>query len=60
MDMRRKEKGLSKMTLIPGHWANSCTFGRKDIRKRSREGVEFSLGLVQFVGPLDDSYGVVF
>lgn len=60
LGVRREEKGLSKMILIPGDWANSCTFDKRDLRKRSRGGVEFSSGLVQFVGPLDDSYGEVF
>lgn len=38
LGVRREEKGVSKMTLIPSDWASSCMLEKKDTR---RSGVQF-------------------
>lgn len=55
--MRREEEGYQDDSyLVTGQVVYTFEQERYH-RKRSREDVKFSLGLVQFVGPPGDSYG---
>lgn len=58
--VKREGKGGYRMTLylMAGHTVT--LLNKKDVPgSRAEEEEEFSLGLVQFVGPLGDSYGEV-